>query len=49
MKTLFAFPAMLALALPLLAQPRPARDVGLPTDDEYTKKIREYTTEPFFN
>jgi hypothetical protein len=37
------------LALPLCAQPRPARDANQPVDEEYTKKIREYTTEPFFN
>ena len=47
MKTLLALP--LILALPLLAQPRPARDAAQPVDEEYTKKIREYTTEPFFN
>src|SRR5579863_1430837 len=42
--------ALLAfLAVPLLAQPRPARDPAQPIDEEYTKKIREYTTEPFFN
>src|ERR1051325_7456041 len=37
------------LAAPLFAQPRPARDANQPVDEEYTKKIREYTTEPFFN
>src|SRR6059058_2211478 len=26
-----------------------ARDASQPVDDEYTKKIREYTTEKFFN
>jgi len=31
------------------AQVKPARDPNQPVDDEYTKKIREYTTEPFFN
>ena len=25
------------------------RDPKVPLDDEYTKKIKEYTTEPFFN
>jgi hypothetical protein len=40
---------------PLLAQPsatvllKPIRDASQPVDDEYTKKIREYTTEAFFN
>ncbi len=39
------------LALPLLAQImlKPGRDPGQPVDEEYTKKIREYTTEPYFN
>src|SRR5262245_24212953 len=31
------------------AQIKPGRDVNQPIDEEYTKKIREYTTEPFFN
>src|SRR6202035_5992058 len=41
--------------LPLFGQPsvtitlKPGRDANQPVDDEYTKKIREYTTEPFFN
>ena len=47
MKILLAVPML--LALPLLAQPRPARDAAQPVDEQYTKKIREYTTEPFFN
>src|SRR6516225_8665288 len=43
------------LAVPLFAQPsatislKPGRDATQPVDEEYTKKIREYTTEPFFN
>ena len=43
------------LAIPLFAQPsgniplKPGRDANQPIDEEYTKKIREYTTEPFFN
>lgn len=28
---------------------KPERDPNQPVDEEYTKKIREYTTEPFFN
>jgi hypothetical protein len=28
---------------------KPARDPNQPIDEEYTRKIREYTTEPFFN
>jgi hypothetical protein len=47
MKTLLVVP--IVLGLPLLAQPRPARDAAQPVDEEYTKKIRAYTTEPFFN
>src|SRR5258708_12320801 len=31
------------------AQNRRGRDCNQPIDEEYTKKIREYTTEPFFN
>ncbi|MBZ5621910.1 MAG: hypothetical protein LAQ69_24765 [Acidobacteriia bacterium] len=43
------------LALPLFGQPstailpKPGRDAGQAVDEEYTKKIREYTTETFFN
>src|SRR5271157_3664021 len=42
-------------ALPLSAQTaapgpfKPGRDATQAVDEEYTKKIREYTTEPFFN
>ena len=44
-------------ALPLAAQggvdplaaAKPGRNPSQPIDEEYTKKIREYTTEPFFN
>src|SRR5215475_234495 len=45
----------LAAILPMFAQPgmnialKPARDASQAIDEEYTKKIREYTTEPFFN
>jgi hypothetical protein len=31
-----------------LAMAKPGRDPGQPIDEEYTKKIKEYTTEPFF-
>src|SRR5215204_6148531 len=31
------------------AQTKPGRDPNQPIDQEYTNKIREYTTEPFFN
>src|SRR5689334_16272814 len=38
------------LAIPLLAQPlKPGRDAHVAVDEEYTKKIREYTTAPYFN
>src|SRR4051812_39315959 len=44
--------ALLVLAAPLAAQDaatsRPGRDPKQPIDQEYTKKILEYTTEPFF-
>ncbi|HTT65879.1 MAG TPA: M14 family zinc carboxypeptidase [Bryobacteraceae bacterium] len=47
MKILLAVPMM--IALPVWAQPRPVRDASQPVDEAYTKKIHEYTTEPFFN
>ena len=31
------------------AQIKPGRDPNQPIDEQYTQKIREYTTEPFFN
>ena len=31
-----------------LATAKPGRDPNQPIDEEYTKKIKEYTTEPFF-
>src|SRR5436190_8928827 len=39
---------LLSLCLPAFSQ-RPGRDPNQAIDEEYTKKIREYTTEPFFN
>jgi hypothetical protein len=45
----------LIVSLPLFSQPsanillKPGHEASQPVDDEYTKKIREYTTEPFFN
>jgi hypothetical protein len=47
--------AAAALLLPLVGQPvanvsfKFGRDLAQPIDEEYTKKIREYTTETFFN
>src|SRR5687768_14517253 len=38
-----------ALTMAVTAQVRPGRDPNQPIDEEYTRKIREYTTEPFFN
>jgi hypothetical protein len=29
-------------------QPRPGRDPNQPVDEEYGKKIREYTSQPLF-
>ncbi len=52
MKKLFAAIVLLG---PIFAQPgvnptlKPGRDPNQPVDEEYTKKIREYTTEVFFN
>src|SRR5260370_40834943 len=36
-------------AFTIQAQNKPGRSPNQPIDEEYTKKIREYTTEPFFN
>jgi zinc carboxypeptidase len=40
--------APLAAAAPPADASRPGREPSQPIDEEYTKKIREYTTEPFF-
>src|SRR5215470_3029483 len=54
MKTLWCLAAV-CFAAPLFAQPsatillKPGRDASQPIDEEYTKKIREYTTEPFYS
>ncbi len=42
---------VITAAAPILtnAQVKPARDPKQQVDEEYTKKIREYTTETFFN
>ncbi len=48
--SLFLFVLSLATLANLLnAQTKPGRDPNQPIDQEYTNKIREYTTEPFFN
>jgi hypothetical protein len=52
MKFLFLLPVcifLLGLVTPLWANDAaPARDPRQPIDEEYTKKIHEYTTQPFF-
>ena len=46
---------LLAISVSVFAQPastvplKPGRDGNQAIDEEYTKKIREYTTEPYFN
>src|ERR1051326_8879601 len=37
-----------AAATSAAAQIKPGRDPNQPVDEEYTRKIREYTTEPYF-
>src|ERR671939_818938 len=37
-----------AVAAQSVAQIKPGRDPNQPVDEEYTRKIREYTTESFF-
>src|ERR1041385_8086391 len=39
---------VLATSAPAFAQVRPGRAPNQPIDEEYTRKIREYTTEPYF-
>jgi hypothetical protein len=39
----------LAIAITAGAQIKPGRDPQQPVDEEYTRKIREYTTEPYFS
>jgi hypothetical protein len=52
---IFRFAVPVLAAIPLFAQPsamitlKAMRDASQPVDEEYTKKIREYTTESFFN
>src|SRR5437868_11465613 len=38
-----------AAATTATAQIKPGRDPQQPVDEEYTRKIREYTTEPYFS
>jgi hypothetical protein len=41
--------ALAALGVSLFAQIKPGKDPAVAVDEEYTKKIREYTTAPYFN
>src|SRR5918911_2844217 len=41
-------PAASSGTSPLISSTRPGRDPNQPIDEEYTRKIKEYTTEPFF-
>jgi len=47
-RCLITFFVLSAASVAVNAQ-KPARDPNQPIDEEYTRKIREYTTEPFFN
>ena len=49
LRCLIASFLFIALCAVVSAQVKPGRDPNQPIDEEYTKKIREYTTEPFFN
>ncbi|HEV2691077.1 MAG TPA: M14 family zinc carboxypeptidase, partial [Bryobacteraceae bacterium] len=52
---MFRFFLLAIFVSSLFAQPsatvllKPGREMSQPVDEEYTKKIAEYTTEPFFN
>src|SRR3954468_12721503 len=43
-----AAPATSVSTSRLISSTRPGRDPNQPIDEEYTRKIKEYTTEPFF-
>jgi hypothetical protein len=47
--TFLRIAALAALSVSLFAQMKPGRDPGVAVDEEYTKKIKEYTTAPYFN
>src|SRR6185436_10507685 len=49
LRCLIASLLLFAFCLAVSAQVKPGRDPNQPIDEEYTKKIREYTTETFFN
>jgi hypothetical protein len=46
---LIAFLIFVVSGVTANGQVKPGRDPNQPVDEEYTRKIREYTTEPFFN
>src|SRR3989442_7295326 len=48
-RCLFASLLLIGLSAVVSAQIKPGRDPNQAIDEEYTKKIREYTTETFFN
>ena len=48
LRCLIASFLFIALCAVVSAQVKPGRDPNQPIDEEYTKKIKEYTTEPFF-
>src|ERR1700675_1107662 len=48
-RCLFASLLLIALGAAVSGQVKPGRDPNQPIDEEYTKKIREYTTAPYFN
>ena len=49
LRCLISFLLFVAAGIVVDAQIKPGRDPNQPVDEEYTKKIQEYTTEPFFN
>ena len=49
LRCLLASCLLIAANVATNAQIKPGRDASQPIDEAYTKKIREYTTEPFFN
>ena len=49
LRCLIACLFLVAAGIGAIGQVKPGRDPNQPLDEEYTRKIREYTTEPFFN
>lgn len=47
-RTVLALAVLVSLAVSAAGQAKPGRDPKQPVDEEYTKKIKEYTTEPFY-